>query len=535
MNDRVLVVDALSAGRGQRATSRDSIGSGPRTVAGVLEKRGVSCRIHRVEDLLSNNRKMTGYDVLAVSAMTMDLAAVEQLVRTWRRQSRHGPVLVGGPIASDPLTLLREVRPDLVVIGEAELTLRELLDADALASQCNLEDVRGIAYLSPHGPKITAPRPLVPPDRLSDTVTPSTTRIVDYATYQASKVYVEVLRGCSNYRRPSMRLPNGRLCNECGNCESEDPMTRLDCPQGIPPGCGFCSVPGTWGPPRSRSVESIAREIRELVQLGVHRVVLEAPDFLDYFRAPYPLTDPCHPRANLDAIRSLLSTVTHIEEFRNGSCHLSIENIKACLLDDRVAELLSELLPGSRPNIGVETGSASHMKRIGKCGSPDDVIRAVRTAHAHGMSPFVYFIYGLPEESPESVAESVALMRQLSEAGAGRIILYGFQSLPCTAFDGFPDSNRNDPVASALRKEANRINLSKKEDYVGRLVRGIAAEPSWEHFGQTIVYGLENGPMMTVTGGFSPGTVVTVRVTSVVSPSLLAGEVIPEADTAGRH
>ncbi|MCK5390638.1 MAG: hypothetical protein KAJ36_09110, partial [Candidatus Thorarchaeota archaeon] len=62
MTDRVLVVDALSAGSGQRRSSRDSIGCGPRTVAGVFEKHNIPCRIHRVEEILDKRTLLRKFD-----------------------------------------------------------------------------------------------------------------------------------------------------------------------------------------------------------------------------------------------------------------------------------------------------------------------------------------------------------------------------------------------------------------------------------------------------------------------------------------
>ncbi|RLI54771.1 MAG: B12-binding domain-containing radical SAM protein, partial [Candidatus Thorarchaeota archaeon] len=73
MNCRILIVDALSTGTGKRQSSRDTIGCGPRAVAGVLERRGLECRIRRAEEVLSATSPFRGFDHLAISAMTMDL------------------------------------------------------------------------------------------------------------------------------------------------------------------------------------------------------------------------------------------------------------------------------------------------------------------------------------------------------------------------------------------------------------------------------------------------------------------------------
>jgi radical SAM superfamily enzyme YgiQ (UPF0313 family) len=525
MSDRVLIVDALAAGSGRRTSSRDTIGIGPRAIAGVLERHDIDCRIARVEDLLSTPSRLRGYAHLAVSAMSMDLPATRRLLGLWRSGPKRGRVILGGPICSAPELGLKEMKPDVVVVGEGETTLDELLTKGFFEKKVDVSDVLGIGYLDRGSPRFNSLRPLMSSDALSRIV-PSTERIVDYPAYQACRVYVEVLRGCSNYRRPTIKLVDGRRCTDCGNCDSDDYSLRLECPENIPPGCGFCSVPATWGPPRSRAVTAIVGEIRALIDSGVHRIVLEAPDFLDYQRGPEPLTDPCLPEANLDALEQLLRAVAGLPKVSDGDCHIGIENVKACLFTDDVAQLFSEVIGFTSPNIGLETGSDAHLRQIGKCGSREDVKRAVVTARRYGMSPFIYLIYGLPGETPETVSESVRIMQELRAAGAERIILYGFHALPASAFEGFPASTPNDPVSASLRAASEEINRARKDAYVGREVRGIAAEPSLDKHGYTMVYPLGEGPIMTVQGGYSSGAIVTVRITKVLSAGLVGGDVI---------
>ena len=523
MTGKILIVDALSAGEGQRKSSRDTIGCGPRTVAGVFEKHKIPCHIQRAEQILSAKSPFKGFDHLAISAMTMDSPVVRRIAGYWKRARKTGRIIIGGPITAAP-SLLSESLADLFVLGEGEATLDDLLQRRYLNEKIDLSAVKGIAYLSSGRVKLTARRPFLSENDLSDIFVPSATRIIDYVAYQASKVYVEVVRGCSNYRRTRLPLNNGTRCSECGHCDSPHPEVRMDCPEDIPPGCGFCSVPGTWGPPRSRSVKAIVSEVNALVNLGVHRIVLEAPGFLDYQRGTHPQTNPCSPPANLAALRELFTGLNAINPIATGDVHLAIENMKACLFTEQVAQTLVDCSISSSPNIGLETGSEEHLQKIGKCGSTSDVLEAVRVASKFGMKPFVYFIYGLPGESEATIKASVDMMRKLSAAGVERFILYGFRPLPGSAFEGYPASSQDDPLGQMLRKEVEQINRLSKDSYLGQTIRGIAAEPSWSRHGYTMVYPLGEGPLMTVAGGFSPGTPLSVRVTKVLSSSLLLGE-----------
>jgi hypothetical protein len=44
-----------------------------------------------------------------------------------------------------------------------------------------------------------------------------------------------------------------------------------------------------------------------------------------------------------------------------------------------------------------------------------------------------------------------------------------------------------------------------------------------------MVYPLEEGPLMTVQGGFSSGTFLSVRITDVLSSGLVAGQVVQDS------
>ncbi|MFW9890175.1 MAG: hypothetical protein ACFFER_18480, partial [Candidatus Thorarchaeota archaeon] len=168
----------------------------------------------------------------------------------------------------------------------------------------------------------------------------------------------------------------------------------------------------------------------------------------------------------------------------------------------------------------------------GKCGSSGDVLRAVRIARDYDMAPFVYLIYGLPGETPDTVKASIDLMKKVTDAGAERIILYGFRALPGSAFAEFPEPHPSNALNALLRKEAARINRERKSKHVGTTVRGVVAEPSLTHHGYSMVYPLGEGPLMTVRGGYSPGTVLYVKIIRVLSSGLVEGKVTDEDQNA---
>ncbi len=525
---RPLIVDALGAGRSGRRATLDVIGAGPRAVAGVFEARGIEAR---VASPIVTRDAMKGYGMLLVSGMTSDLFAVRRTVSDWRKAS-GGPVLIGGPIASNPEVSLVKTGGDICVIGEGEEALGELLDlglgTGAPSGEEELDGVRGVAFRREEEVVLNPLRPVMRRETY-DGLRPSTLVIRDYRLYRAARVYVEVLRGCSNYRRARIG-PLGEWCSGCGRCVEGGLEERYYCPEGIPPGCGYCSVPSLYGPPKSRSVERIREEVGALLSEGVRRVVLSAPDFLDYGRdllvEPEPLTDPRHPEPNYDALEALLSSITGLGEVADGEASIMIENVKPALVTERASKILGEFLKGSPVSVGFETGSLSHSDLLGRPSTPGESLTALRLLKGAGLRPYVYFIHGLPGQDAETAAETVGAIRSSAEAGAERVILYRFQPLPMSAFGGLPSAPPavKDPLSRKIYSAARRANRRRKEALLGRRIRVVVAEPYDRDPRLKVAYPMLHGPVVLIEGAEGiEGGVVGVEVTHMASDRMVRG------------
>ena len=87
--------------------------------------------------------------------------------------------------------------------------------------------------------------------------------------YKASRVYIEIVRGCSNFNR-ALLLADSQKCRACKACFGTNFSSRLVCPQGISPGCGYCSIPAVYGYPKSRDLHVLIEEIRGLILSLIH-------------------------------------------------------------------------------------------------------------------------------------------------------------------------------------------------------------------------------------------------------------------------
>ena len=520
-----LIVDALASGKGERIATRDVIGAGPRAVAGVLEAHGLAPRVLPVEELLKSRGYPEGYDLLLISGMTSDLRAVQRAAKLW--STRHdGPMIIGGPAAGEPERVIGRTGAMAAILGEGEDALSELLRTGLDPER--MGEVRGLAYRRGEETVVNPLRPVQGREVFERY--PASTRVVgDYPLHHAARVYVEVVRGCSNYNRARVG-PLGEQCTLCGGCTDGALTERYDCPAGIPPGCGYCSVPSLYGPPRSKAAALVRGEVEGLVRRGVHRVVLSAPGFLDYGRDllvdPEPLTDPRSPEPNYEALEELFESLYSIREVSDGSVSLMIENIKASLVTERAAAVLGRYLEGTPVSIGFETGCGDHSRLIGRPDTPAECHGAVRRLRRAGLKPYVYFIHGLPGQTEETADRTVAAIGQAAREGAERVILYRFMSLPWSAFQDCPSGPpaAKDRRSGRIREAARATNRARKEAAVGTRLRVVTAEPYDRDPRLTVAYPMKHGPVVLVEGlEGSVGEVLEVAVTSVASERAVRG------------
>lgn len=522
-----IIVDTLASGKGTRLTTRDVIGAGPRTVAGVLEKHGIYPEIVSVEKYLKG-KTPTDHDVLLVSGMTPDISAMQRTIRKWRKNSK-GPVIIGGPATSEPERILRKTGADIAIIGEGEDSIAQLLKEGVFEGERDsLGEIRGISFRIK---KVITVNPLRPiqSKEVFHNYPASTETILGYDLYKSARVYVEAVRGCSNYHRARIG-PIGDSCTYCEQCTESGLTERYDCPQGIPPGCGYCSVPSLYGPPRSRPKELIIDEVRRLLDLGVHRIVLSAPGFLDYSREslvePEPLTDPRSPEPNYDELEGLLSGLTSLPQMRKGNASLMIENIKASLVTTRAARILGTYLKDTPVSVGFETGSDSHSIELGRPDTPSETLVSLKRLKKAGMKPYVYFIHGLPGQTQETALETVDMINKSMKLGSDRVILYRFMSLPASAFSGCPSGPPavHDPDSSLIYDAAKKANSDSKIELVGQKLRVVVANRYERDRRYSVAYPMLHGPVVLLEGGYhEPGTVHNVRITGIASDRMVIG------------
>ena len=534
---KMIIIDCLGRGKGKRYATIDVIGVGPRTIAGVLEAKGVKYCLMTSEEILKYPKVLGNYDLLLTSAMISDVECSRIVKELWDRYS-GGLSIIGGPITSKP-TLISKLGYDVGVLGEGEYVLENLLSKITKRSYPNAGEL--LELMDKLKGLIININGKVHVNGIADHLThkqlnaykPSTKAVKFYPIYWASRVYVEVVRGCSNFYRTTIKLPNSKKCINCNICTKGSLEDRLKCPVNIPPGCGYCSVPTLFGPPRSRSIDNIVREVKELVKLSVKRIVLSAPDFLDYGRDllvyPKPLTDPRNPPPNIDAIEELLAKLSEISEVSAGEAIVMVENIKPNLLSEEVAKVLGRYLKGTTVHLGVETGDEKHCKMLGRPNTITEVFNAVKLLVKYGLRPYAYFIHGLPGQSTRTINNTLKVMEALYRLGVEKITIYRFRPLPMSAFEKFPTPPPavKDKLSRKLYVKARELNVKAKEKMKGIKFKAIVVSVYPPNKKYMVSYPLGHGPVILVprVPNICRKAIVEVIVKDVVSDRVVLGEV----------
>ncbi len=521
---KFLIVDATASGEGIKRSAVDVIGAGCRAVAGVLESFQCDFSIARVEDVLSRSSAFKDFDVVMVSAMSMDEEAVRRVARIFGDKIK----ILGGPITCDSATV-RKLGFNVGVWGEGEHVVSGMLSS-GFFNEGDINLLRGV-------PNIVFPDGSVSRRvRLTleeyNKYRPSVLAVKGYSklpNYRVARVYVEVERGCSNFNRARI-LADGSVCRRCMRCDGLSFRDRLGCPQAVPPGCGYCSIPAVYGYPKSKSEDIICYEVEGLIRAGVRRIVLSGADFLDYGREDVidPPTHPSAGGANIRRIENLLKRVTSIPEVRSGRVYLSVENVKPSLLTEDVAELLARYLPNSVIHVGIETGDDEHSVLLGRPCKASEAAKSVENAVKYGLRVYTYFIHGLPGQSMRTARKTVGMIEAFYRLGVEKVTIYRFKPLPGSAFQDFkpaPSAKRN-KASSLIWSAAYRFNLERKRQLVGRRLVVLYAGRRGKY---AVAYPLREGPTVYVKGvpRLKVGEEFQVRVAGVISDRLVMGVYVP--------
>jgi radical SAM superfamily enzyme YgiQ (UPF0313 family) len=272
---------------------------------------------------------------------------------------------------------------DFVLVGEPDLTLRDLVDhlegnthsrpAMILSlferhdssygpsvdedGQAELGGVKGLAWRRADEIVLNLPRPFI--QDLDELPMPMHERLP-----------------LQKYRMPMIK----------------GPFTFIVTSRGCPAGCTYCIKHVSYQySARLRSPELLVQEMRQLKELGIHNIHMYADLFT----------------VNRDQVMELCRLM--IEENLNirWTCNSRVDYVDE--------EMLQQMAKAGNWLIswGIESGNEQILKHARKGAYPDKAERALRWAKRAGIKNWGYFIIGLPGETVDTIRETIDFSKRL--------------------------------------------------------------------------------------------------------------------------
>lgn len=267
---------------------------------------------------------------------------------------------------------------DYVIIGEAELTLKDILDG------VPDNEILGICYRENFQPVKNDKRPFI--DNLDILPFPAR-HLVDN----------------SIYRRPD----NGKV------------QAVIKVARGCPFHCFFClATPVSGAKVRTRSPENIVAELKVCVEKYNIKNFLFWSDIFNFDR-----------EWTLELCQKIIESGLKITWS---------SNTRADTMDDEMAKMMYK--SGCRlVSIGVESGSQKMLDNIGKKITLDDIRNTVKILKKNKIKIYNYFVIGLPWETEETVEETIKFAIELD---SNFISFYTATPLPGTKYFAYAMLNK---------------------------------------------------------------------------------------------
>lgn len=222
----------------------------------------------------------------------------------------------------------------------------------------------------------------------------------------------------------------------------------LEITRGCVYACSFCQTPFMFKARfRHRSVENVRQHVRWMKKDGVRYLRFVTPSCLSYGSQDTSV--------NLPAVEELLGAMR--EELPQGSIYFGTfpsecrpEHLTAAALG-----VLKRYVDNRDLVIGGQSGSERLLRQTHRGHGVEEIVAAVRRSLEAGFCPDVDLLLGLPGETDDDRAQTIALGRRLVAMGA-RLHSHSFMPLPGTPLRG----ERPSPIDARTERELLRLESS---------------------------------------------------------------------------
>ncbi len=241
--------------------------------------------------------------------------------------------------------------------------------------------------------------------------------------------------------------------------------------QGCNMHCTFCIVPQTRGVERSRSIDEIVREVRELVARGVKEVTLLGQIVNLYGRHEFPKRDGKSPFVQL---LEAVNEIDGLERLRFTSPH------PIGFRDDLVDAISRLPKLAEHVHLPLQSGSNRILKTMHRAYTAEKYIDLVhRIRHAReGVAITTDIIVGFPGETEEDYKKTRDLVEEIQFDNAFVFRYSPRRDTPATEMPDQIDEHIKEQRNQDLLRVVNESTRRSGERLVGRAVEVLCEGPS---------------------------------------------------------
>ena len=278
--------------------------------------------------------------------------------------------------------------------------------------------------------------------------------------------------------------------------------------------CAYCAIPSIRGKFRSRPMEDIVKEAKNLDSLGVRELTVVAQDITRYGLDLYG-------KYSLATLLHQITEETNIPWIR----------LLYCYPDKVTDELIAEIRDNDRilkyidlPLQHISDHMLSAMNRHGDSAMVREVVAKLRR-EIPGIVIRTTFIVGFPGETQADFEELCEFVKETKFEHMGVFTYSPEEGTPAATFDGQIDEQLKQDRMDILMKMQMHINEQQNEEKVGSTVRVLCEDydpVSEAHFGRSAADAPEIDGKVYFRSDvrIAPGSFLDVKVREVVDYDL---------------
>lgn len=275
--------------------------------------------------------------------------------------------------------------------------------------------------------------------------------------------------------------------------------------------CTYCIIPYVRGRSRSRTVDDVLAEVKELIKNGYQEVVLTGINIGDFDGNPEEGQEP-------DRLSDLVREVDAIP----GLKRLRISSIDP----DEVDELLTDAVISGKNtcrsmHVVLQSGSNVILKRMNRKYTRQEFMETIDKLR--GIDPDFTFttdiIVGFPGETEEEFQETLAIMRDVKFA---KVHMFPYSDRPRTRSNLMPNKVPKEVIQrrkAELLRLAEELSFSLREQFIGR--RMTVLTESTEKEGWIMGHTGNFLPVLIESNDLKPNELVEVELVSNTPEGLI--------------